>query len=421
MTPARRRPNCCRAPRGTGCRAGRGSAGCGATWRTGIVPPRSWPSCTRSERSSRRARPGPRRLGANGWFAHRTERDELRASTGGTRTAVRHGRGRLQMHRSERKDARHASPRRHPVLHQYIFSACAAGRSGQKSKPRRRRARRVRTARSRPPRRSCRLASARPAAGGGEPGVPGSRRCAGSSVATPAARARSARAPADPATARTVRARPVAGRAGRTVDGRADQPAPELDDRLVQPSDDARLQPHVVVAEEREGRGRRGQHRCAVLGEPAAGQVPRRADPPAVPGEHPQQGGGRRGLEGRRPVGLIAHQHVERMILSGQPGQVVASSVGRFRVGTSTSMTPSRERRSPALETGIRMASTLAATEAAGLGLRVRCRPPWLDLPVRGRAPGPPTAKPARPVRPRGSEPVADRVRAAHVGQPRAV
>lgn len=56
---------------------------------------------------------------------------------------------------------------------------CAAGRSGQKSKPRRRRARRVRTARSRPPRRSCRRASARPAAGGGEPGVPGSRRYAG--------------------------------------------------------------------------------------------------------------------------------------------------------------------------------------------------------------------------------------------------
>src|SRR6476646_8665328 len=41
----------------------------------------------------------------NGWFAHRTERDELRASTGGTRTAVRHGPGRLQMHRSERNYA----------------------------------------------------------------------------------------------------------------------------------------------------------------------------------------------------------------------------------------------------------------------------------------------------------------------------
>jgi hypothetical protein len=54
------------------------------------------------------------------------------------------------------------------------------------------------------------------------------------------------------------------------------------------------------------------------------------------------------------------------------------------------------------------------------LGLRVRCRP-WLDLPVPGRAPGPPTAKPARPIRPRGSDPSRTGFAQLTPGHPRAV
>ena len=217
------------------------------------------------------------------------------------RTAVRHGRGYSQIHRSGRKDAGHASPRQHPVLHQHIFSAVRGRQVGPEVE--------APTASS-----TARSYSTQPHPGDlvGEPAlvrpqVAASQVCrvrgvlgAGSSVATPAARARSARAPDGPTTARTVRARPVGGRAGRTA-GRPCRPArTELDDRLVQPSDGARLQPRVVVAEEREGGGRRGQHHGVVLGEPA-GQVPRRADPPALPGEHPLHYGGRRGLEDAGP------------------------------------------------------------------------------------------------------------------------
>jgi len=90
-----------------------------------------------------------------------------------------------------------------------------------------------------------------------------------------------------------------------------------------------------------------------------------------------------------------------------------APSVGRFRVGTSTSMTPSRELGPPALGTGTRIASTRGATKATGA--RLAGTTPTLARPAGAR---PRTRSPDRQTGPSDSAsqvgPVADRVRAAH-------
>ncbi len=100
-----------------------------------------------------------------------------------------------------------------------------------------------------------------------------------------------------------------------------DEPAPELGDRLVQPGDGAGLEPDVVVEEQRVPGGRAGQQGRPVLRDAVAGRMHHGVD--AVPGrpQDPQQRLRGRGVERRSPVGLVADDDVERVVLRGEPGQ----------------------------------------------------------------------------------------------------
>ena len=115
----------------------------------------------------------------------------------------------------------------------------------------------------------------------------------------------------------------------------ADEPAAELVDRLVQPRD--------VPGSSQMSSSRNSAYRAAEWASSAARcsatpgarvhHRPHRC--PAARSTRTMVGAG--GFERRRPVGLVADHHVERVLLRGQPGERDASSTGRSRVGIRTS------------------------------------------------------------------------------------
>jgi hypothetical protein len=237
--------------------------------------------------------------------------------------AVRHCRRRLEVVRPRRQDPRPAEPGHHPPFGHHVLSAVRRRQVAPEVEP----ADRVEL------RPVVQHAPGDPRDLVGHPPLPRPHVVlrqvdrVGGVVQHPAVPGRGVRAdalghrpPLPPLKRRELRGAPVV-QVRHPLHRRPDQPAPELDDRLVQAPDGAGLEPDVVVEEQRVPRRRPREQRGPVLRDAVPRGVLDR--PHAVPArpQHPQQGLRRRGRERGRPVGLVTDQHVERVVLRREPGE----------------------------------------------------------------------------------------------------